>query len=251
MIGTYEAIPPILKDSFETLAQENACPITAAAFLNVLVDLFVVLILSNSKSHLHPSYCILRTITGGKAESCSLLVLGLEKQLLTTRSPASALQRSPLMRCMNLAKYVHGLKSRQQSTFSPNTHYHISKAEADALWAVNAALQNMSDENDLAVLRLCSARELRWASDVWQCSEGAVEKLSKNSRQFDYTLALQGYTLGERYARENTATDVQAWIPLLYEAGGDHSVSPLNWCTDDSLKQHARIFVPGQQQFSQ
>ena len=249
-LGTYEAIPPILEDSFETLAVENGCPITAAAFLNVIVDLFVVLISSNSKSHLHPSHCILRTVVGEKAESCSLLVLGLGKKF-TTSSPASALQRSPLMRCITLANYVHGLKSRQQSTRSPSTRYPFSKAETDALWAVNMALQNMSDDNDLAVLRFCSARELRWASDVWQCSEAAVGKITKNSRQFDYTLALRGYTLGERYARKNSATDVQAWILLLYQAGGEHSVSTLNWCTDDLLKPHARIFVLGQQQFSQ
>ena len=249
MIGTYEAIPPILEDSFETLIVENACPITAAAFLNVMLDLFVVLISSNSKSHLHPSRCILRTVAGEKAESCSLLVLGLETQL-SKRSPASALQRIPLMRCITLANYVHGLKSRQQSTRSPNTHYQFSKAEVDALRAVDMALQTMSDENDLAILRFCSARDLRWASDVWQRSEAAVEKISMNSRQFDFTLALHGYTLGERYVRKNTATDIQAWICQLYEAGGEQSVSPLNWCTDDLLKQHARIFVLGQQQFS-
>ena len=250
MIGIYEAILPMLEDSFETLAVENGCPITAVAFLNIIVDLFVVLISSYSKSHLHPSCCILTTVAGEKAESCSLLVLGLEEQL-TTRSPASALQKSPLMRCINLANYVHGLKSRQQSTCSPSTQYPFSKAETDALRAVNMALQNMSDENDLAILRFCSARELRWASDVWQCSEAAVGEISKNSRHFDYTLALRGYPLGERYARKNTATDVQAWILLLYESGGEHSVSTLNWCTDDLLKQHARIFVLGQQQFSQ
>ena len=130
------------------------------------------------------------------------------------------------MRCITLANYVHDLKRRQQSTHSPSTHYLFSKAETDALRAVNMALQNMSDENDLAILRSCSARELRWASDVWECSEAAVGKVSKNSRQGDYTLALHGYTLGERYARNNTATDVQAWICLLYEAGGEHSVSP-------------------------
>lgn len=224
-LGMYEAIPPMLEDSFETLAVENGCPITAAAFLNVIVDLFLVLISSDSKSHLHPSCCILRIIAGKKAESCSLLVLGLEKHL-TTRSPASALQRSPLMRCKILANYVHGLTSRQQSSRSPRTHVLFSKTETDALRAVDMALQNTSDENDLAILRLCSARELRWASDVWQCSEAAVRTISKNSRHFDYTLALHGYTLGERYTRRNTATDVQTWISLLYEAGGENSVSP-------------------------
>ena len=218
-------MPPILEDSFETLAVENACPITAAAFLNIIVDLLVVLISSNSKSHLHPSCCILRRIAGEKAESCSLLVLELGEQL-TTRSPASALQRSPLMRCINLANYVHRQKSRPQSICSPGTHSLFSKAETDALRAVNMALQNMSDENDLAILRFCSARELRWASDVWQCSDAAVGTISKNSRQFDYTLALQGYNLGERYARNTTTTDVQTWIRLLCEAGGEHSVSP-------------------------
>ena len=250
MIGAYEAIPPVLEDSFETWAIENACPITAAAFLNVIVDLFVVLISSNSKSHLHSSCCILRTIAGKRAESCSLLVLGLEKQF-ATRPLASTLQRSPLMRYMNLANCVHGLKSRHQNTCSPSTHYPFSKDETDALRALNMALQNMSDENDLAVLRFCSARELRSASDLWQCSESSVGNISKNSRQFDYTLALHGYTLGERYALEDTATDIQAWICQLYEAGGEHSVSPLNWCSDDLLKQHARIFGLGQQQFSQ
>ena len=130
------------------------------------------------------------------------------------------------MRCTTLVNYVNGLKNRQQSTRSPGTHYLFSKAEADALRAVNMALQNMSDENDLAILRFCSARELRWASDLWQCSDATVGTVSKNSRQFDYTLALQGYNLGERYARKTTTTDVQAWIRLLCEAGGEHSVSP-------------------------
>ena len=48
MTGTYEAIPPILENSFETFAH-NSCPITAAAFLDILVDLSATLILSNSK----------------------------------------------------------------------------------------------------------------------------------------------------------------------------------------------------------
>lgn len=59
MIGTYEAIPPILEDFSETLAIRNACPITAAEFLNVSVDLFAILVLSNSRSLARHNYCIL------------------------------------------------------------------------------------------------------------------------------------------------------------------------------------------------
>lgn len=49
MIGTYEAISPLLQDSFETLAALNCCPITAALFLDIVADFFATLALSNSK----------------------------------------------------------------------------------------------------------------------------------------------------------------------------------------------------------
>ena len=46
----YEVIASILEDSFETLVTRNACSITAATFLNILADLFVILFISNSES---------------------------------------------------------------------------------------------------------------------------------------------------------------------------------------------------------
>lgn len=219
--ATYEAIPPILEDSFETLVIRNACPITAAAFLNIMADLFAILVLSNSMSLSRHNYCILRTTVGEKAESFLLPVLAMEQENIAKCS-ASALQKSALRRCTTLANYVHALNSRPQR---PETLRHFSQADTDALQIVNMALQNMSDENDLAVLRYCSARELRWASDITECSERTVGMLSKNPRQFDYTLALHGYVLGERYASSPTNTEVQSWICLLSEAGAEHSVS--------------------------
>ena len=141
------------------------------------------------------------------------------------KCPALALQESPLRRCINLARYEHALKSRQQRYGSSDTLSHFTKADTDALGIVNTALQVGSDENDLAVLRLCSARELRWASDVTQCSDANVETTSKNNRHSDFSLALQGYALGERYAINATNTEVRAWICLLCEAGAEHSVS--------------------------
>ena len=143
------------------------------------------------------------------------------------------LPRSPLRRCITLANYVDTLKCRPQRDGSPETLRHLSKADVDALRVVNMSLQNMSDENDLAILRFCSARELRHASDITQCSNTIVQKASKNHRQSDYTLALQGYALGERYAFDIISTEVQAWIPLLSEAGSENSVSNPNWRMDD------------------
>lgn len=169
----------------------------------------------------------------------------------TAKFPVLALQESPLRRCVTLANYVHALKTRPQRNGNPETLHQASNADTDALQIVNMALQNMSDENDLAVLSSCSARELRWASDITQCSDTTVGTVSKNHRQFDYTLALQGYTLGERYAIDAINTDVQAWICLLSKAGAEHSVSPSDWCIDGSLTLVARIFELGQQQCSQ
>ena len=135
------------------------------------------------------------------------------------------LQRSPLRRCVTLAKYVHALKSRPQRNASPETFRHLSQADITALQTVNLALQHTSDENDLAILRFCSARELRLASDITQCSDATVQTRSKNQRQSDYTLALQGYALGERFVFDRTNTEVQGWTRLLSEAGAEHSVS--------------------------
>ena len=222
--ATYEAIPPMLEDSFETLVIRNACPITAAAFLNIIADLFAILVLSNSMSLSRHNYCILRTTVGEKAESFLLPVLAMEQKNIAKCS-ASALQESPLRRCTTLANYVHALNGRPQRDGNPETLRHFSQADTDALQIVNMVLKNMSDENDLAVLRYCSARELRWASDITECSERTVGMLSKNPRQFDYTLALYGYVLGERYASSPTNTEVQSWICLLSEAGAEHSVS--------------------------
>ena len=127
---------------------------------------------------------------------------------------------------MTLANYTDALKSRPQRNGSSESIRQFSKADTDAIQIVNVALQNMSDENDLAVLRFCSARELRWASDITQCSDTTVGTASTNHRQFDFALALQGYALGERYALGATDTEVQAWIRLVSEAGAEYSVSP-------------------------
>ena len=250
MTGTYEAIPPILEYKIETLAIRNACPIIVAAFLNVLVDLFAILVLSNSKSLARHTFCILSTIAGEKTESFLLPILAMEQDNVA-KFFLLGLQKSPMRRLITLANYVYALQSRPQRNDSPETLPVFSKADTDALQVVNIALQNMSDENDLAVLRFCSARELRWAAELTQCSETTVGMVSKNHRQFDYTLALQGYALGERYAFDATNTDVQAWICLLSKAGAEHSVSPSSRWEDDLLTLEARISVLGQQQFSQ
>ena len=160
------------------------------------------------------------------------------------------LQNSPLRRCETLAKYVHALNSRPQKNASPETFRHLSQADINALQIVNLALQHMSDENDLAVLRFCSARELRLASDITRCSDATVQTSSKNQRQSDFTLALQGHALGERFVLNTTNTEVQAWIRLLSKAGAEHSVSLSSWCMDDWLTLDARTFVLGQLQSS-
>lgn len=160
-------------------------------------------------------------------------------------------QKSPLRRCIALANYVHTLKCRPQRNGSHETLGHFSKADIGALQVVNMALQNMSDENDLAVLRFCSARELLQASDITQHSNTTIQMASKNQRQSDYTLALQGYSLGEGYASDIVDTEVQAWICQLSEAGAEQSVSPSGWCTDDWLTTGARICVLGQHRSSQ
>ena len=143
------------------------------------------------------------------------------------------LQKSPLRRCGTLASYVRALKSRPQRNASPMTFHRLSQADITALQIVNLALQHMSDEIDLAVLRFCSARELRLASDINQCSDATVSTRSRNQRQSDYNFALQGYTLGERFVFDTTSTEIRAWIRLLSEAGAEHSVSLSSWCTDD------------------
>lgn len=159
-------------------------------------------------------------------------VLAIEQEIKTNCSILD-LQRSPLRRCVTLAKYVHALKSRPQRNSSPETFRHLSQADITALQIVNLALQHTSDENDLDVLRFCSARELRLASDITQCSDATVQTSSKTQRQSDYTLALQGYALGERFVFDTINTEIQAWIRLLSEAGAENSVSLSSWCTGD------------------
>lgn len=249
MTGTYEAISTILEDSFETMVVRNACPITVAAFFNIVADLFVILALSNSKSFTHHTYCILRVITGEKIESFLLPVLALE-EVNVSKYSALALQKSPLRRCRTLVNYMHSLKDRPQRYGSSKNFRDLSEADTDALQCVNVALQNMSDENDLAALRFCSAPDLRWASDITQCTDTNVGTFSKNHRQFDYTLALQGYSVGEQYAIDAINSDIRAWICLLSEAGAEHSVSPSDKCIDGLLILVARIFVQGQRQSS-
>ena len=163
------------------------------------------------------------TTVGEKSESLLLLILAVQQKTIA-KSPASALLMSPLRRSSTLANYVHALKNRPQSSGSAESPHHLAKADMDALQVVNVAAQNMSDENDLAILRFCSARQLRWASDITQCS-GMSKKLPSNPRQSDYALALQGYTVGKHYASDDTNTEFQSWILLLSEAGAEHTVS--------------------------
>ena len=177
-------------------------------------------------------------------------VIAMEQEIIAKCSVLDLL-KSPLRRCTTLANYVATLNCRPQRNGSHETLRHLSKGDVDALRVVNMALQNMSDENDLVVLRFCSARELRQASGITQCSDMIVQTASKNQRQSDYTLALHGYTVGERYAFEIADTEVQAWIRRLSEAGAEHSVSPSRWCMDDWLTMDARICVLGQHQSSQ
>ena len=223
MKDTYEAIAPILHDSFEALIIRNTCPITAATFLNILADLFANLVVSNSKSLVRHTCCVLSTTAGGTIESFLVLVLVM-KQENTANRPDLALQKSPLRRCLTLANYLHALKSRTQRHDNPEALHHLSKADLDAFQAVNAALQTTSDENDLAVLRSCSARELRWASDITDCSDTTSRTVSRNHRQFDCALALQGLAVGECYALDATNAEFRTWIHLLFEAGAEHSV---------------------------
>ncbi len=126
---------------------------------------------------------------------------------------------------MTLATYVQGIKDRPQRNRSAGTLLHFSKADRDAVQVVNSALQNMSDENDLAVFRFCSARELRWASDITQCSDTSLRTALKNHRQYDYTLALHGYAIGECYPVDTTKIEIQRWIRRLSEALAEDSVS--------------------------
>lgn len=172
-------------------------------------------------------------------------VMAMEKGIIVQCSVLD-LQKSPLRRCTALANYVHILECRPQRNGNHEILSRFSKADIDALQIVNMALQNMSDENDLAVLRFCSARELRQASDIPQCANTTTQTASKNQRQSDYTLALQGYSIGERYAFNVADTEVQAWIRQLSEAGAEQSVSSSGWCTDDELTTGARICVLGQ-----
>ena len=248
-LDTYEFIATIVKDSFGILLIRNDYPITAATFLNILADLFAILVTSNSKSFACHSGYVLRITAGEQAESALMPVQAMEQEIKTNYSILD-LQNSPLRRCVTLAKYAHALRSRPQKNASPETFRHLSQADIDALHIVNLVLQHLSDENDSAVLRFCSARELRLASDITQCSDATVQRSSKNQRQSDYTLALQGYALGERFVFDITNTEVQAWIRLLSEAGAEHSVSISSWRTDDWLTLVARTFVRGQLQSS-
>lgn len=249
MIDTYEAIASIVEDSFETMTVRNACPITVAVFLNVAADLFIILILSNSKSFTAQHYCVLKIIAGKRTETFLLPVLAMVPENIA-KCPALALQERPLGRCQTIFNYVHASKDRPQRHDNTETLHNLSEADTDALRSVNLALQNMSDENDLAVLRFCAARDLRWAPDVTQCTDTNVGTLSKNHRQFDYTLALRGYSLGERFTTDGISSDIRAWICLLSEAGAEPSVSPASQCIDRWLTLIARISVLGQQQSS-
>ena len=224
MTATCERIATILEASFETLARRNTCPITAATFLEILVDFFAIIAMSNSMS-LVCHTCTLLTTAGEKIESFSVLLFAM-RQGIIVKTSAFALQERPLRRGMTLVNYVHALKDRPWRNGCAETLHYLSEADVDALRCVNTALQNMSDENDLAVLRLCSARELRWASDITQCLDTNVGTISRSHRQSDYALALQGYALGERHASDEIDTEFQAWIRLLSEAGAENSVSP-------------------------
>ena len=249
MSDTYGTIASIVEVPLGALLVNNPCPITAATYMNILADLFATLVMSNSKSFVCHSCYVLMITAGEQAQSFLMPVLVAEQEIKANYFILD-LQTSPLRRCVTLAKYVHALKSRPQRNASPETFRHLSQADINALQIVNLALQHMSDENDLAVLRFCSARELRLTSDITQCSDATVQASSKNQRQSDYILALQGYALGERFVLDTTNTEVQAWIRLLSEAGAEHSVSLSSWCTHDWLTLDARTFVLGQLQSS-
>ena len=160
---------------------------------------------------------------GKKIESLLVPILAMQQKSIA-KSPASALLKSALRRCITLANYVHALKNRPESHGSAESPHRLAEAGRDALQVVDVALQNTSDENDLAILRFCSAREFRRASELTQCS-GMSMKVLSNPRQTDYALALQGYTLGTHYASDDTSTEFQLWIHSLFEAGAEHAVS--------------------------
>ena len=50
MSDTYGIIASVVKDSLGALLMKNPCPITAATYINILTDLFAILVMSNSKS---------------------------------------------------------------------------------------------------------------------------------------------------------------------------------------------------------
>ena len=61
LIG-YERLVPLMNDRCNSMSVQNSCPITAAAFLNVLADISVVLVQNRSEAqHPYPQTCLIVT----------------------------------------------------------------------------------------------------------------------------------------------------------------------------------------------
>ena len=50
----YERLAPLINDRYNSIAVQNSCPITVAAFLNVLADISIILVQNRSKAQ-HPN----------------------------------------------------------------------------------------------------------------------------------------------------------------------------------------------------
>lgn len=235
--AAYEQLLPLLDEHLDGMVVGNPCPITAAAFLDCLAELMVVLIRSRSK-HI-TTLSSIPSLTWGKGPAtCSSLSRSTDLLQRLTESGHSeseraiALRTRAMARCLLLNGLIVDSHVQHEQDGLLGTLHQRPQRHMDAITIMDETQQFVSDENILATLSHTSSHELKYASRAMQLTGwNPIERsrLPSNPREDDYSLALLGYAHGIKYTgnRGDFPPDqpLAVWIRMLQLAGSEHSVS--------------------------
>jgi len=227
----YERLVPLLKNSWEVMVVSNPCPITAAAYLNIRADLFIILLQSGSKLNkdtILVTYSLIILCTGPAARDIHdaryiANQSSSQKALQTAEGPIMVL-KDALERCLRLDLHVIDF-TKNNGTYSFTKFLHN---EAEILSVLDEARGSISDEETMAIFRKVPPSNLRMAIDLFCPAEWnpVASYPPRDPRQADFVLALRGYDLGAAYGRREDQKEVDTWICQLIMAGSERSVSP-------------------------
>ena len=134
-------------------------------------------------------------------------------------SSTTALQSNALRRCLSLSMYLESLN---------RPLHQLSTDDLDAMTTLDEAINNMSDENFLAILRIVPPHHLHYQLDVTRAAHIPLADVAYSVHESHFNLAISGYDLGLSYREsqeERLRQRISTWVHMLFVSESEDSVS--------------------------